>query len=179
MFSPAEFIGNSFYILCLNRNNKYWDTARFLQVVYAARLQDVRMIMQTALKSSATSIVLAHNHPSGNLVPSEADKDLTKRSGRWQSSRYCRYWIIWSWLQNLTSPLLTKDWCKINQLSEYIGQLVFFCPFASNPHPIDLFKKQSMTPMKNRLQSAVIWYLNSTRRRNTGRKTNRLFYQVC
>jgi len=37
------------------------------------------MIMQIALKSSATSIILAHNHPSGNLIPSEADKDLTKK----------------------------------------------------------------------------------------------------
>jgi DNA repair protein RadC len=37
------------------------------------------MIMQTALKASATSILLCHNHPSGNLVPSEADKDLTKK----------------------------------------------------------------------------------------------------
>ena len=35
--------------------------------------------MQVALKSSATSILISHNHPSGNLVPSEADKDLTKK----------------------------------------------------------------------------------------------------
>jgi DNA repair protein RadC len=40
---------------------------------------DVRIIMQTALKSNACSIILSHNHPSGNLVPSEADKDLTKK----------------------------------------------------------------------------------------------------
>jgi DNA repair protein RadC len=40
---------------------------------------DVRMIMQTALKSSPISILLSQNHPSGNLLPSEADKDLTKK----------------------------------------------------------------------------------------------------
>jgi DNA repair protein RadC len=40
---------------------------------------DVRIIMQAALKSNACSIILSHNHPSGNLIPSEADKDLTKK----------------------------------------------------------------------------------------------------
>ncbi len=42
-------------------------------------MADVRMIMQTALKSNSCSIILSHCHPSGNLEPSEADKDLTKK----------------------------------------------------------------------------------------------------
>ena len=40
---------------------------------------DVRMIMQTALVSNATSIILTHNHPSGNPRPSVHDDNLTKK----------------------------------------------------------------------------------------------------
>jgi DNA repair protein RadC len=40
---------------------------------------DIRLIFATALKARATRLVLAHNHPSGTLKPSNADKDLTKK----------------------------------------------------------------------------------------------------
>ena len=40
---------------------------------------DIRVIMATALKCAATSIVIAHNHPSGNLKPSQADIELTNK----------------------------------------------------------------------------------------------------
>jgi DNA repair protein RadC len=40
---------------------------------------DIRIILATALKSLSTGIILAHNHPSGKLVPSEADKKITKQ----------------------------------------------------------------------------------------------------
>jgi DNA repair protein RadC len=40
---------------------------------------DVRIVLGTALKAAATSIILAHNHPSGNLHPSQEDFNLTKR----------------------------------------------------------------------------------------------------
>lgn len=39
---------------------------------------DVRVIMLTALQSGATGIVLAHNHPSGNLKPSVSDLRVTQ-----------------------------------------------------------------------------------------------------
>jgi DNA repair protein RadC len=68
-----------FYILCLNRNNKVLGYCQISAGGLCGTVADVRIIMQTALKSSATSIVLAHNHPSGNLIPSESDKDLTKK----------------------------------------------------------------------------------------------------
>ena len=44
-----------------------------------ATLVDVRMIFKMAIQQGATSIILCHNHPSGNLTPSEADKNLTKK----------------------------------------------------------------------------------------------------
>lgn len=40
---------------------------------------DVRLIMQTALLTNATNIILAHNHPSGSLHPSKEDDRLTKQ----------------------------------------------------------------------------------------------------
>ena len=40
---------------------------------------DPRMILKKALENGATSIILSHNHPSGNLQPSKADEDLTQK----------------------------------------------------------------------------------------------------
>lgn len=40
---------------------------------------DVRIILQYALKSNACSIIVSHNHPSGNLEPSNADIQITKK----------------------------------------------------------------------------------------------------
>jgi DNA repair protein RadC len=40
---------------------------------------DQRIVLGTALKAAATAIILAHNHPSGNLQPSQSDIDLTTR----------------------------------------------------------------------------------------------------
>ena len=39
---------------------------------------DIKVVFQTALKSNASSILLCHNHPSGNLKPSEQDIKITK-----------------------------------------------------------------------------------------------------
>jgi DNA repair protein RadC len=40
---------------------------------------DVKSIFSIAIKANACAIVLCHNHPSGNLTPSDADKQLNKR----------------------------------------------------------------------------------------------------
>jgi DNA repair protein RadC len=42
-------------------------------------LVDVRLVFKTALELGATALILCHNHPSGNLTPSEADKTLTQK----------------------------------------------------------------------------------------------------
>ena len=68
-----------FYILCLNRANKVLGYCQISVGGLSGTVADVRLIMQIALKSSSSSIILCHNHPSGNLTPSEADKDLTKK----------------------------------------------------------------------------------------------------
>jgi len=68
-----------FYILCLNRNNKILGFCQISAGGLCGTVADVRMIMQTGLKSNSCSLILSHCHPSGNLNPSEADKDLTKK----------------------------------------------------------------------------------------------------
>jgi DNA repair protein RadC len=45
----------------------------------AGTVADPKMIFKHALEQLASSIILIHNHPSGNLTPSQADKDLTRK----------------------------------------------------------------------------------------------------
>ena len=45
----------------------------------SATVTDVRIVMKPAIESLASSIILAHNHPSGNLDPSENDHQITKK----------------------------------------------------------------------------------------------------
>lgn len=66
-----------FYILCLNRNNRVLGYSQISIGGLSGTIADPKIIMQTALKANACSIIIAHNHPSGNLVPSEADKQIT------------------------------------------------------------------------------------------------------
>jgi len=73
-----EFV-EQFKILLLNNGKKvlgvYEVSTGGLDFVSV----DFRLIFAAALKANATGIVLAHNHPSGTLKPSQADKQLTKR----------------------------------------------------------------------------------------------------
>ena len=72
-------IVEEFKVLFLNRAN------RVLQIFSASiggvtgTIADPRIILAIALKVGACSIFLAHNHPSGNLRPSTADQDLTRK----------------------------------------------------------------------------------------------------
>jgi DNA repair protein RadC len=68
-----------FYILLLNRANKVLGWCKISEGGITGSVADVRLIFQTALKTHATSIILCHNHPSGNLNPSDADIELTRR----------------------------------------------------------------------------------------------------
>ena len=68
-----------FYILCLNRNNLVLGYCQISVGGLSGTIADPKIIMQTALKANACSIILAHNHPSGNLTPSEADKQITMK----------------------------------------------------------------------------------------------------
>lgn len=77
----ADTIGykESFKILLLNNSNKIIGYTTISEGGLASTVVDVRVVMQTALVTNATSIILAHNHPSGNTIPSRHDDSLTKK----------------------------------------------------------------------------------------------------
>ncbi len=68
-----------FMVLCLNRANRVLGWAKISQGGLSGTVADPKVIFQVALKSNACSMILAHNHPSGNLHPSEADIQLTRK----------------------------------------------------------------------------------------------------
>jgi len=72
-------IYESFYVLMLNRGNKVLGLFKVSEGGISGTVVDPKKIFGPALKVCASSLILAHNHPSGNLAPSEADKKLTKK----------------------------------------------------------------------------------------------------
>ena len=68
-----------FLMLLLSRANKLLGYHTVSIGGLAGTVADPKVIFQVALKSNACSIVLAHNHPSGNKQPSEADIALTRK----------------------------------------------------------------------------------------------------
>jgi DNA modification methylase len=68
-----------FIVLYLDRGNSIIGFYRHTTGAISGTIADVRIILAAALKSASTSIIIAHNHPSGNLQPSQADIDLTKK----------------------------------------------------------------------------------------------------
>ncbi|HEX8013722.1 MAG TPA: JAB domain-containing protein [Flavobacterium sp.] len=68
-----------FKILLLNRSNKVLGMYEVSSGGIAGTSVDLRMIFAAALKSNAVSLIMIHNHPSGQLKPSEADKQITRK----------------------------------------------------------------------------------------------------
>jgi len=68
-----------FYILLLNRANYVIKKYKISYGGTSATIADPKMIFKVALEYLATAIVLVHNHPSGNLRPSQTDVNLTKK----------------------------------------------------------------------------------------------------
>jgi DNA repair protein RadC len=66
-------------VLYLNHASKLLGAQKLSKGGINSTVVDIRIILATALKSLSTGIILAHNHPSGKLVPSEADKKITKQ----------------------------------------------------------------------------------------------------
>jgi DNA repair protein RadC len=68
-----------FKILLLNRANKVIGIYEVSTGTTTHTVADPRLIFVAAIKSNACNIILSHNHPSGNLMPSQADIQLTKK----------------------------------------------------------------------------------------------------
>ena len=68
-----------FMVVYLNKSNKVLTHKVISSGGLSGTVADPRIIFKTALEESATGIVLCHNHPSGNLTPSIADENMTRK----------------------------------------------------------------------------------------------------
>jgi DNA repair protein RadC len=69
----------SFYVLLLNRANIVLGYNLLSIGGGTGTVVDIKHLLQLALKTNASGVIVAHNHPSGNLKPSRQDKTLTKK----------------------------------------------------------------------------------------------------
>jgi DNA repair protein RadC len=67
------------YVLLLSKNSSCLGVCNIATGGVSSCIVDPRIVFATALKANATAIILAHNHPSGNLTPSKRDLDITKK----------------------------------------------------------------------------------------------------
>ncbi|MCP9201561.1 DNA repair protein RadC [Gramella sp. GC03-9] len=75
----GELAHEEFWILYLNNSNKVIEQFQISKGGITGTLVDVRITLRKALELGAVSLVLVHNHPSGTLTASEADKQLTRK----------------------------------------------------------------------------------------------------
>lgn len=68
-----------FWVVLLNRANRVIRKQQISHGGVAGTVADPKVIFKLALSELATSIIVAHNHPSGNLTASQADKELTRK----------------------------------------------------------------------------------------------------
>src|SRR5664280_442367 len=68
-----------FKILLMNRSNSVLGIMPVSKGGLSGTVTDVRLIFQGAIKANASGIIVCHNHPSGNLNPSESDTKITQK----------------------------------------------------------------------------------------------------
>ncbi|HEX2969506.1 MAG TPA: DNA repair protein RadC [Bacteroidales bacterium] len=81
IFQPilSDLPHEEFWILFLNRSNKVIGRMKLSQGGVSGTVTDVRMIMKRAIEYLASGIIVCHNHPSGNLNPSDSDTTITRK----------------------------------------------------------------------------------------------------
>jgi len=75
----GELPHEEFWIVYLNNSNKVLSKSQLSKGGITGTLVDVRLVFKTALEHSATALILCHNHPSGTLIASDADKQITRK----------------------------------------------------------------------------------------------------
>ena len=75
----GELPHEEFWIIYLNNSNKVIQKQQLSKGGITGTLVDVRLVLKNALEVGAVGLILAHNHPSGAINPSEADKNLTQK----------------------------------------------------------------------------------------------------
>jgi len=81
IFQPllSDLLHEEFWILFLNRSNKVINRMKLSQGGISGTVTDVRLVMKEAIECLASGIIVCHNHPSGNLNPSESDSKITQK----------------------------------------------------------------------------------------------------
>jgi DNA repair protein RadC len=69
----------SFFLLTLNTQNITTGYAKISQGGVSATMVDIKIVAKYAVENLANAVILAHNHPSGNLQPSDHDIKLTEK----------------------------------------------------------------------------------------------------
>ncbi len=75
----GELAHEEFWIIYLNNSNKVLQKNQLSKGGITGTLVDVRLALKTAIEVGAVGLILTHNHPSGTLKPSEADKQITTK----------------------------------------------------------------------------------------------------
>jgi len=75
----GDLPNEEFWVMFLNQGNRIIKTEQISRGGITQTSVDVRVIFKRALELMTTAIILSHNHPSGNLTPSPADKSITKK----------------------------------------------------------------------------------------------------
>jgi DNA repair protein RadC len=75
----GELPHEEFWVLFLSNSNKVIHKSQLSRGGITGTVVDIRLLFKMALEYHATSIILVHNHPSGKLQASDADKDITKK----------------------------------------------------------------------------------------------------
>ena len=68
-----------FWIILLNRSNTIIDYHKISQGGISGTVIDIRLILKEAIEKLASALIICHNHPSGNIKPSDADIQITKK----------------------------------------------------------------------------------------------------
>ena len=74
-----DLLHEEFFCLFLNRANKVIKIEQISKGGISGTVTDVRIILKNAILYTASGLIVAHNHPSGNLNPSESDTRITKK----------------------------------------------------------------------------------------------------
>lgn len=75
----GELPHEEFWIIYMNNSNKVIAKSQLSKGGITGTLVDVRIVFKIALEMGATALILCHNHPSGTLIPSDADKQITRK----------------------------------------------------------------------------------------------------
>ena len=76
----SDLMHEEFWVLYLNNANRVQNSFQLSKGGLTGTLVDVRLILKKALELGAVGLILAHNHPSGNLRPSKADLQITRKT---------------------------------------------------------------------------------------------------